>query len=45
MIAASLEALGFPDVVIDTIPTTSPLKDEQAAKVAAIMGGGEEVSL
>lgn len=45
MVIASLEALGFHDLVIDTIPTTSPLKDEQAAKVAAIMGGGEEVSL
>jgi DNA polymerase-3 subunit gamma/tau len=45
MIAASLETLGFMDVVIDTVPTTSPLKDEHAAKVAAIMGGGEEVVL
>ena len=45
MIAASLETLGFPDVVIDTIPTSSPLKDEHAAKVAAIMGGGEEITL
>lgn len=45
LLAASLEALGYSDVVIDTVPTASPPKDEQAAKVAAIMGGGEEVSL
>jgi len=45
LIAKSLEALGFVDIVIDTVPTGSPLKDEQAAKVAAIMGGGEEVSV
>lgn len=44
-LAASLEELGFHDVVIDTVPTTSPPKDEQTAKVAAIMGGGEEVTL
>lgn len=43
LIAQSLEALGFSDIVINTVPTGSPLKDEQAAKVAAIMGGGEEV--
>jgi len=43
LVAQSLEALGFSNVVINTVPTGSPLKDEQAAKVAAIMGGGEEV--
>ncbi|MDB5177831.1 MAG: dnaX [Candidatus Saccharibacteria bacterium] len=43
LIAQSLEALGFSNIVINTVPTGSPLKDEQAAKVAAIMGGGEEV--
>lgn len=43
LIATSLEALGYHDIVINTVPTGSPLKDEQAAKVAAIMGGGEEV--
>ena len=43
LLAQSLEALGFSNVVINTVPTGSPLKDEQAAKVAAIMGGGEEV--
>ena len=43
LIATSLEALGYYDIVINTVPTGSPLKDEQAAKVAAIMGGGEEV--
>jgi DNA polymerase III subunit gamma/tau len=45
LIAQSLEALGFANVVINTVPTGSPLKDEQAAKVAAIMGGGEEVTV
>ncbi len=45
LLITSLEALGFSDIAIDTIPTTSPLKDEQAAKVAAIMGGGEEVTV
>jgi DNA polymerase-3 subunit gamma/tau len=39
----SLEALHFDFDLINTVPTVSPPKDEQAAKVAAIMGGGEEV--
>lgn len=43
LLVGSLEQLGLYEVDIDTIPTSSPLKDEQAAKVAAIMGGGEEV--
>lgn len=30
---------------IETIPTPPPPKDEQAAKVAAFMGGGEEVNV
>ena len=30
---------------IETIPTTAPPKDSQAAAVAAIMGGGEEVAV
>lgn len=30
---------------IHTVPTAAPLKDSQAASVAAIMGGGEEVPL
>ncbi len=42
---SSLEAIGMPNLTINTVPTVCPPKDEQAAKVAAIMGGGEEVSL
>lgn len=45
LLSESLAVIGFSDVTIDTIPTASPLKDEQAAKVAAIMGGGEEVTI
>ena len=41
----SLKALGVFDVVVNTIPTASPPKDSQAAAVAAIMGGGEEVAV
>jgi len=40
-----LQDIGICELNIHTIPTTSPLKDSQAAAVAAIMGGGEEVSL
>ncbi|MEI6228993.1 MAG: DNA polymerase III subunit gamma/tau [Candidatus Saccharibacteria bacterium] len=40
-----LQDIGICELTIHTIPTTSPLKDSQAAAVAAIMGGGEEVSL
>lgn len=35
--------MGEPEII--TKPTTAPLKDSQAAKVAAMMGGGEEVKL
>ena len=41
----SLKAVGVYDVVVNTIPTASPPKDSQAAAVAAIMGGGEEVAV
>ena len=41
----ALEDLSFGDLTIETIPTQAPLKDSQAAAVAAIMGGGEEVEL
>lgn len=40
-----LAALGLSEVGIETVPGTLPPKDSQAAAVAAIMGGGEEVSL
>lgn len=39
---AKIEA-GEPD--IETIPTAAPPKDSQAARVAAIMGGGEQVAV
>lgn len=41
----SLSATGASDVTIETIGTPPPLKNSQAAAVAAIMGGGEEVSV
>ena len=44
-LAKSLIAVGVGDIVVDTIATPAPPKDSQAAAVAAIMGGGEEVSI
>lgn len=44
MLVKSLEAIGTGEVIIDMIPTVCPPKDETAAAVAVIMGGGEEVS-
>jgi DNA polymerase III subunit gamma/tau len=44
LIGNSLIELGF-ELDIETIASQKPLKDSQAAKVAAIMGGGEEVSV
>jgi len=41
----SLQEIGVYGLDIHTIATTSPPKDSQAAAIAAIMGGGEEVSL
>ena len=41
----SLEAIGVPEIDIETIPKPAPIKDSAAAAVAAIMGGGEEVSI
>lgn len=38
------QACGF-QPSIHTVPTAAPLKNSQAASIAAIMGGGEEVSL
>lgn len=40
-----LQAVGVCGLDIHIIPTGPPLKDSQAAAVAAIMGGGEEVSV
>lgn len=45
MLHAGLEAVGVKGYEIVTIPAQAPLEDSQAAAVAAIMGGGEEVSL
>lgn len=44
-LATSLHETGAGDWAIETIPTAPPPKDSQAATVAAIMGGGEEVSV
>lgn len=41
----ALKVRGAGDLVIETLPTTMPPKDSQAAAIAAIMGGGEEVEL
>lgn len=45
LLNTSMEELGYGHIEIETRPTTKPLKDSDAAKVAAIMGGGEEVGL
>lgn len=41
----SLQAIGLPEIDIETIPTPAPIKDGTAAAVAVIMGGGEEVTI
>ncbi len=41
----SLKAIGCGHLTIETTPERLPLKDSQAASVAAIMGGGEEVTV
>ncbi len=41
----ALEEIGVYGLTIHTIPTAPPPKGRQAASVAAIMGGGEEVTL
>lgn len=41
----ALEAVGAAGLTINTVATGSPLRDASAAKVAAMMGGGEEVEL
>ncbi len=40
-----LEKVGIYELDIHTVPTTPPLRDSQAAAIAVIMGGGEEVSV
>lgn len=44
-LAESLIETGAGDWLIETIPTAPPPKDSKAAAIAAIMGGGEEVSV
>lgn len=41
----ALKAIGSYELVVHTVPTPLPPKDSQAAAVAAIMGGGEEVAV
>ncbi len=41
----ALENLGHTGLKIVTVPTTKPPADAELAKIAAMMGGGEEVSL
>jgi DNA polymerase-3 subunit gamma/tau len=45
LISKCLQEIGSFELNIHTIPTPPPLKDSQAAAIAAIMGGGEEVLL
>ena len=45
MIHKALSEVGIYELEIHTIPTGVPPRDGQAAAVAAIMGGGEEVSI
>lgn len=45
LIHKSLNELGVFGLDIHIIPTKAPLKDSQAAAVADIMGGGEEVTI
>jgi len=45
LIHTSLHEVGVYGLDIHIIPTGPPLKDSQAAAVAVIMGGGEEVSV
>ena len=44
LLVDSLSELGY-EFDIETVPNAKPLTNDQAAKVAAIMGGGEEVSV
>lgn len=45
LISKCMQDIGVCELNIHTIPTSPPLKDSQAAAIAAIMGGGEEVAL
>lgn len=41
----SLESIGSYQLAVHILPTAPPLKDSQAASIAVIMGGGEEVNI
>ncbi|HRJ06424.1 MAG TPA: DNA polymerase III subunit gamma/tau [Candidatus Saccharibacteria bacterium] len=45
LLNGSLDELGMSGLEVETKPGAPPMKDSQAARVAAIMGGGEEVSV
>ncbi|MDK2899209.1 MAG: polymerase subunit gamma/tau [Patescibacteria group bacterium] len=45
LLSKCLQDIGVHGLEIITLPTAPPPKDSQAAAIAAIMGGGEEVSL
>lgn len=45
MLHEALEQIGARDVTIVTLPVTKPPVDEKLAKVAEMMGGGQEVNL
>ena len=45
LLSKCLQEIGVYGLDIHTIPTAPPPKDSQAAAIAVIMGGGEEVSL
>lgn len=45
LLVESLRQIGVGDLEIETIPAPAPPKDEKAAAVAALMGGGEEVTI
>lgn len=45
LLAQCLIETGAGDLLVETIPTAAPPKDSTAAAVAAIMGGGEEVTV
>lgn len=45
LISDSILAVGGGDILIETLAESLPLQDSQAAAVAALMGGGQEVAV
>jgi hypothetical protein len=41
----ALKSIGSYQLIVHIVPTPRPPKDSQAAAVAVIMGGGEEVTV